>query len=188
MSQSEEQARAALRRRQGTGARYDAASAPSQDLRLARRGTAFFARRLNDLADADFRASSAIEGWSRAMVIAYVGLHARLMAEAIEQMQSADNRLEPDPVDVLRARTLSPSALRHLAQHSAKHLDVTWRDLPDAGWTNRALKVACYPLVQTPRLRAEVVWHAGHLLVPGGRLSYIPEAIRATTPFAQVTR
>lgn len=49
-------AREALKARQGKGARYDAPNAPAEDLLLARRGTAHFARKLMELPDAELYA------------------------------------------------------------------------------------------------------------------------------------
>ena len=65
MNQTLEEARAALRELQGRGARYDAAAAPARELDWARRGTAYFARLLNNLSDEDLDAPSALPGVSR---------------------------------------------------------------------------------------------------------------------------
>ena len=52
----------ALRQRQGAGARYDAPNAPHDDLLLARRGAAYFARQLNRLDDTALDAPSLVQG------------------------------------------------------------------------------------------------------------------------------
>jgi maleylpyruvate isomerase len=82
-------ARAALRLRQGVGARYDAASAPAEDLLLARRGTAYFARRLAALDDGALDGSAARGGVSRRWVIAQLGYHARDMAQRVASGRGA---------------------------------------------------------------------------------------------------
>lgn len=183
MTTGEDAAKAALRKRQGEGARYDAPSAPAEALLQARRGTAYFARKLNELADADFNGPTAREGWSRAMLVAFVGLQARSLALAIEGLREGTSAALhlPTEEDLIRARTLSPMALRHLFQHAAKHLDVEWRDLSEDGWL---ANLGPIPVAGTPAARAEVVWHAGRLLVPGGRLSDLPAPIRNTIPIA----
>ncbi len=76
--------RAALRLRQGRGARYDAPVAPTHDLLLARRGTAYFARKLNELSDAQLDGSSLCRGRARRHVVAHVAYHARSLAQLIE--------------------------------------------------------------------------------------------------------
>jgi maleylpyruvate isomerase len=65
IDQGEEEARALLRERQGAGARYDSPIAPARDLLWARRGTAYFARKLNELSDSELDAPSRVAGWSR---------------------------------------------------------------------------------------------------------------------------
>ncbi|MCO6188517.1 maleylpyruvate isomerase N-terminal domain-containing protein [Rhizobium sp. L1K21] len=167
MIESDERARLALRARQGAGARYDAKDAPAETLLLARRGTAYFARKLNELPDGEFVLPSGRDGWTRAMLIAYVGLHARALASMIEAARTANNAVPlvfPAERDLQRIRTLSPTALRHLFDHSAKHLDVEWRDLSDAGWNCKCTMPGQMALSETPLKRAQVLWNAGALI------------------------
>ena len=185
MTSTEEAARAELQARQGAGARYDSTAAPADALLLARRGTAYFARKLNEVPDNAFRAPSGQQGWSRAMIVGYVGFHARALAAVIEGVRTG-LQVEftlPAIDDITRARTLSPAALRHLFHHAAKHLDVEWRDLSDAGWQQSRGGVV---IADTPLERACTVWHSGVILNPGGQMSDIPEAIRGTSPFANM--
>ncbi|MDN3722663.1 maleylpyruvate isomerase N-terminal domain-containing protein [Roseibium salinum] len=98
MSDTLEEARAALKLRQGSGARYDAAGAPARSLDWARRGTAYFARLLNDLSDAELDAPSALPGQSRRHVIARVGYQARLLGEAIAWVR--EGKEGPFPKDL----------------------------------------------------------------------------------------
>ncbi len=175
-----EDARAALRARQGAGARYDDAAAPADVLLLARQGTAFFARLLNDLPDAHFAAPSARPGWSRARLISHIGYHARALALKIEahRVGCADALADfTDESTVSRAATLSPEALRHLFQHSSKHLDVEWRDLDAAGWTTADIRA-------TPSERACEVWQAGILLGTSAQPATLPRMVRGCRPRA----
>ena len=79
-----DQARAELRARQGRGARYDAPEAPAAALALARSGTAYFARKLNALSDADLYQPSQIPGQIRAHLICAVAYQARALARQAE--------------------------------------------------------------------------------------------------------
>ena len=85
MSDPLEAARAALRERQGSGARHDAANAPHRELDWARRGTAYFARMLNGLSDADLDGPSAVPGSLRRVVVAHAGYHARALSEVVSR-------------------------------------------------------------------------------------------------------
>jgi hypothetical protein len=80
----EEEAFSHLRVRQGSGARYDADGAPALELTLARRGTAYFARLLNNLRDAELYQPSAVPGWNRAHVVAAVAYHAKDITRIVE--------------------------------------------------------------------------------------------------------
>jgi maleylpyruvate isomerase len=53
-------------------------------LLTARRGTAFFARKLSELPYDDLDADSLLPGWSRRHVIAHVGYNARAVARLVE--------------------------------------------------------------------------------------------------------
>src|SRR5690625_2550856 len=79
-----EEAREALRVRQGAGARYDSPNAPARDLAWARGGTAYFARKLNELTDAELFRPSLLPGWTRAALIAHVGYNARALTRLCE--------------------------------------------------------------------------------------------------------
>ena len=137
MSDSLEAERAALRARLGAGARYDAPSAPAEDLVLARRGTAYFARKLNELTDRELDAPSLVPGWTRRHLVAHVGYHARALTRladwgrtGIETPMHASAAERDAEIDL--GVTLPAQALRHLFTHSAVHLNVVWRDLEDA--------------------------------------------------------
>lgn len=127
-------AKEALRRRQGAGARYDAAEAPHDALLQARRATARFARCLNHLADADLDAVVRRPAWTRRHVIAHVGYEARLLAALFRDAAQGRPAVAQPLPDIARAATLPARALRHLCDHTAIHLDVEWRDLPGPLW------------------------------------------------------
>lgn len=186
MSDPLDAARAALRARQGAGARYDAANAPAADLALARGATAYFARILNGIDDRALAAP--VGGVTRAHVVAGVGLAARAQAEilaSVRQGQAEGGRLPvhaaADPDAVVLGATLPPEALRNLIFHSTVHLDVEWRDLPDAAWDARVADAAGTEIVirDLPRMRAVSLWTAALDLRAGARLADVPAELRA---------
>lgn len=158
-----EAARAGLRLRQGLGARYDAAGAPARDLDWARRGTAYFARKLNELSDADLSAPSRVPGWSRRHVIACTAYHARMLTRITTGARTglpAPAYAAPGQrmAEIADGATLPAGALRHLADHAAVHLNVEWRDLPAEAW-DRPLPFAGVPTARaTALIRARQVW------------------------------
>lgn len=186
MSDPLDAARVALRARQGAGARYDAANAPAADLALARGATAYFARLLNGIDDKALTAPAG--GATRAHVVAGVGLAARAQAEilaSVRQGQAEGGRLPlhaaADPDAVILGATLPPGALRNLIFHSTVHLDVEWRDLPDAAWDGRVIDAVGAEIVirDLPRARAVSLWAAALDLRAGARLADVPAELRA---------
>lgn len=181
MSQTLEEARIALRERQGSGARHDAALAPAQTLDWARRGTAYFARLLNDLSDRALDEASAVDGFSRRRLVAYVGYHARLLSEFVAWGRAGEPGPFPRIFDVaaedLEFGITQPSrALRYLFDHSAVHLNVEWRDLSNDDW-DRAVTDASgqvIPLRATPLMRARTLWLLAVDLKSGGRFADMP--------------
>ena len=68
-------------------ARHDQTQDPAllAVLLQARRGTAFFARKLNELPDAaELDGGTLLSGWTRRHVVAHVGYNARAIAQLIE--------------------------------------------------------------------------------------------------------
>lgn len=179
-------ARAALRERLGAGARYDSATAPARELLWARRGTAYFARKLNELTDAELVAPSLVPGWERRHVIAHVGYHARALTRIVEAarlgstteaMPDQDGQME----DVDFGATLPAHALRYLFKHSEVHLNVEWRDLSDEAW-NASVRTSdgTSSLVRdTPLIRAREIWIRALDLDSGGSRLDLPQEIRA---------
>ncbi|MFC3614850.1 maleylpyruvate isomerase N-terminal domain-containing protein [Lutimaribacter marinistellae] len=172
-------AQSALRARQGSGARYDSPLAPHDDLLLARRGTAYFLRMLARLPDAGLAEPSLRPGWSRRRLIAEVSCSARSLAIGLKSLREPLCPEEADwQPDAQSAATLPAHALRYFFTHSAKHLDVEWRDLPDGTW-ERELAVAgqTIPARLSPRLRAAEIWQAALDLDAGGRAADLPAAL-----------
>ncbi|WP_417278062.1 maleylpyruvate isomerase N-terminal domain-containing protein [Celeribacter sp.] len=173
-------AREALKERLGKGARFDAPNAPTEDLLLARRGTAYFARKLMELSDDDLYAPSAISGLTRAHIIVRVSYEARYQALALEALDKGEALELPEELPSLDlAATLPARALRHLFQHSEVHLNVCWRDLSEAQW-DAALALAGGTLT-TPRalplMRAKGIWQGALDLGNGARLKDVPKAL-----------
>lgn len=180
-----EEAQARLRERLGKGARYDAPAAPHRELSWARRGTAYFARKLNELADRELDAPSRVPGWSRRHVIAHIGYQARKLSRLVEAARKglpAESLPESEPTieDVAFGATLPAYALRHLFAHAAVHLNVEWRDLHDAGWdaTVRSIGGQSVRVRETPLLRAREIWRMAIALDNGGRQADCPEDLR----------
>jgi len=173
-------ARAALRARQGAGARYDADAAPADDLLLARRGAAFFARKLNEVHDVEFADPSRIAGRSRAHIAADVSFRARTMAIALKGMREGLTAEEEGwRPDLSLAVTLPVRAIRNLYYHSDVHLNVELRDLSDAHWQEDVkLGGAKVPVRDLPRLRARHVWLGALALGNGARPADLPAVFR----------
>ncbi|WP_448955213.1 maleylpyruvate isomerase N-terminal domain-containing protein [Labrys neptuniae] len=179
-------ARRALQERQGLGARYDAPEAPAEDLRLARLGTAYFARKLGELSDAALYAPSRVSGWSRAHVICDIAYQARAISRQVEAA-TAGEAIPPfydgeagRIGDIELGATLPARALRHLFDHAAVHLNVVWRDLPGAGWDIVAgdAQGQTRSLHVTAMERARRLWRGALELDNGARLRDLPPEFR----------
>lgn len=167
-------------------ARHDLTADPRvrADLLEARRATAFFARKLAELSDADLGAPTRLEGWSRRHLVAHVGYNAR----ALCRLALWANSGEPHPMyaspvardrEISRGATLQAHALRHLFEHSAVSLDVEWRDSPDSAWRApvRTATGREVPFSETVWMRLRELWLHAIDLDNGARWSDIPEAI-----------
>jgi len=167
-------------------ARQDLATDPAllAELLTVRRGTAFFGRKLNELADAELDSPSLLPGWTRAHVIAHVGYNARALARLMEW---ANTGIETPMYESPQARneeieygaTLPPAALRHLYEHSAIHLNVEWRDTPPAAWA-REVKTAqgrTVPAAETVWMRMREVWIHAVDLDNGAGFADIPASV-----------
>jgi maleylpyruvate isomerase len=151
----------------GVPARHDQVDDPAlaEALLTARRGTAYFTRKLGELTDEQFTAPSLLPGWSRAHVIAHVGYNARALTRLLEWASTGiETPMYAGPEqraqEIEDGATLTPAALRHLVTHSAVHLNVEWRDLPADRWTApvRTAQGRTVPVAETAWLRTREVW------------------------------
>jgi uncharacterized protein (TIGR03083 family) len=172
-------------------ARTDQTTDPAllQSLLQARRGTAFFARKLNELSDAELDAGTLLPGWTRRHVVAHVGYNARAIARLIEWAATGvETPMYSSPEarnhEIEFGATLSPIALRHLFDHSAVHLNVEWRDLPADAWHHK-VKTAqgrTVPAEETAWMRTREVWMHAVDLDNGATFTDIPVTRPGTPP------
>ncbi|MEO3854239.1 maleylpyruvate isomerase family mycothiol-dependent enzyme [Acrocarpospora sp. B8E8] len=166
------------------GARVDRTSDPAilANLLLARRGTAYFLRKLRELPDGEFGGDSLLAGWTRSHVIAHVGYNARALSRLVNWAATGvQTPMYASPADrdheIEFGATLSPNALRNLAEHSAVHLNVEWRDLAPSRWSQqvRTIRGRAVPATETAWMRAREVWLHAIDLDNGGRFEELPE-------------
>ena len=167
-------------------ARHDQATDPVllDGLLQARRGTAFFARKLTELPDAELDGDSLLPGWSRRHVVAHVGYNARAVARLVEWAATGVETPMYPSVEVRNheidfGATLSPIALRNLFDHSAVHLNVEWRDLPADAWHHK-VKTAqgrTVPAEETVWMRTREVWLHAVDLDNGATFKDIPAPV-----------
>ncbi|WP_418591480.1 hypothetical protein [Ponticoccus sp. (in: a-proteobacteria)] len=158
--------RAALRARQGAGARYDAPEAPADALLRMRRGNAAVARLIDALPD------SALSG-QIAETIATLGYHARACTRLLAGQPMWESAAQRDAEQALGA-TLPPRALRALFAHTARHLDVDMRDLPGPAWSDLLPDGTATQTL--PDRHARLLWRASLSL--GGRARDMPALYR----------
>jgi len=168
-------------------ARHDLVVDPrlAASLLTARRGTAYFSRKLAELSDDDFDAPSLLPGWSRRHIIAHVGYNARALTRLIEwaatgietpMYGSPEQRAQ----EIADGATLKSIALRHLVSHSNVHLNVEWRDLAESAWQAevRTAQGRTVPASETPWMRSREVWiHAVDLNNGGSFRDFPPEVV-----------
>lgn len=158
-----------------------------QRLVWARRGTAYFARKLNELSDTEFDDPTSLDGWSRRHLVAHVGYNARAIARLVDWAATGvENPMYASPQarsqEIEEGATLNTTALRTLAEHAAVHLNVCWRDLPLAQWANevRTAQGRTVPVAETPWMRAREVWiHAVDLGNGGSFTDFPPDFVDA---------
>ena len=153
-------------------------------LLLARRGTAFFARKLNQLPDAGLDGCSLLPDWTRRHVVAHVGYNARAIARLVEWARTG---IETPMYESIGARdaeisfgaTLSPIALRNLFDHSAVHLNVEWRDLDPSSWLAGVKTIQGREILvsETVWMRTREVWLHAIDLDNGASFSQVPAPV-----------
>ncbi|WP_277207560.1 maleylpyruvate isomerase family mycothiol-dependent enzyme [Isoptericola croceus] len=164
-------------------ARTDRATDPDllAGLLLARRGQAYFSRKLSELPNARLDAPSLVPGWTRRHVVAHVGLNARALTRLTEWAGTGVETpmyASPDQRDqeIEFAATLPARALRNLSAHAAVHLDVEWRDLPGEAWRApvRTALGRVVPASETVWMRTREVWVHAVDLDNGGSFADFP--------------
>ncbi|MBT2548763.1 maleylpyruvate isomerase family mycothiol-dependent enzyme [Arthrobacter sp. ISL-65] len=166
--------------------RHDLATDPGlqEELLQARRGTAFFARKLNELSDGELDGGSLLPDWTRRHVVAHVGYNARAIARLVEWAATGvETPMYPSVAvrdhEINFGATLSPIALRNLFDHSAVHLSVEWRDLPDRDWANevKTIQGRTVPASETVWMRTREVWIHAVDLGNGASFADIPAPV-----------
>lgn len=164
-------------------ARADQATDPAvrAGLLLARRGQAYFSRTLNELRNDELDAPSLLPGWTRRHVVAHVGLNARALTRLTHWAATGEETpMYPSPeardAEIEFAATLPARALRTLSAHAAVHLNVEWRDLPDAAWRAevRTAQGRVVPASETIWMRTREVWVHAVDLDHGGSYDHFP--------------
>lgn len=150
-------------------------------LMVARRGQAYFSRKLNELRDVDFDAPSLLPGWSRRHIVAHVGYNARANARLVEWAATGiETPMYDSPSqrqdEIEFGATLPVEALRNLSAHAAVHLNVEWRDLPEARWAFPIVTAQgrTAPVRETVWMRTREVWLHAVDLDNGGSVSDFP--------------
>jgi len=152
------------------------------DLLVARRGQAYFSRKLNELSDDELALPSCLPGWTRRHVIAHVGLNARALTHLTEWAASGiETPMYGHPgereADIELASTLPAQALRNLSDHAAIHLNVEWRDLEPESWNSlvRTGQGRVVPASETVWMRTREVWIHSVDLGNGASFSDFPD-------------
>jgi maleylpyruvate isomerase len=156
----------------------------AERLLIARRGTDYFARRLDELSDADLEHDSMLPDWTRRHVVAHLGYNAdalcRLLdwaATGIETPMYAS--VEARAAEIADGATASPAALRNQFERGVARLNEKWRDLPDAAWDAmvRNSQGQAIPAAATVWMRVREVWIHAVDLNAGARFADFPEAV-----------
>lgn len=167
-------------------ARIDQVTDPriQADLRLARRGTAYFSRKLAELPESELNGDSLLPGWTRRHVVAHVGYSARALTRLVEGVRTGSagqmyvSRADRDE-EISFGATLPSNALQNLHAHAAVHLDVEWRDLPDDHW-QRPVTTATgrrVPVAETVWMRTRLIWVHAVDLDNGGSFDDLPNEV-----------
>lgn len=165
---------------------HDLTTDPALQAQLlqARRGTAFFARKLTELSDLDLDGASLLPGWTRRHVVAHIGYNARAIARLVEWARTGVEAPMYESVavrnhEIDHGATLSPIALRNLYDHSAAHLNVEWRGLPEDAWGHqvRTIQGREVPASETVWMRTREIWVHAVDLANGASFQDIPAEV-----------
>jgi maleylpyruvate isomerase len=116
--------------------------------------------------------------------VAHVGYNARAIARLVEWAGTGvETPMYPSVAvrdhEIEFGATLSPIALRNLFDHSAVHLSVEWRDLPERDWANevKTIQGRTVPATETVWMRTREVWIHAVDLANGATFADIPERV-----------
>ena len=153
-------------------------------LLIARRGLAYFSRKVNELKFSEWDEPSLLPGWSRRALIAHVGLNARANRRLVEWAETGietpmyDNPTQrEDEIDFYA--TLNTQAILNLHWHAAVDLDVAWRDLPNEKWNHeiRTAQGRLVPVSETLWMRIREVWIHAVDIDNGGDVNDFPKLV-----------
>lgn len=156
----------------------------SDRLLLTRRGTAFFAQRLAELADDELDGDTLLDGWTRKHLLAHVGYNAAALCRLLDwaatgvetpMYESAEQRGQ----EIKEGATQSAAALRNLFDHTVARLDEKWRHLPESGWDAevRTAQGRSVPASETVWMRTREVWIHAVDLDNGARFIDLPNIV-----------
>jgi maleylpyruvate isomerase len=156
----------------------------TERLLIVRRGTAYFAQRLAELADADLNSHTRLDGWTRKHLVAHVGYNAaalcRLLdwaATGVETPIYASRQQRAQEIN--ECATLNGAVLRNLFDHTVARLDDKWRHPPASAWQApvRTAQGRLVPAAETAWMRAREVWI--HAVDPdtGARFGGFPDVL-----------
>ena len=156
-------------------------SGVTDDLRLVRQGTAFFAKSLDELPDDEFVLPSLLPGWKRSHVIAHVGYNALALRNLMGWAATGTERPmyetpEARDLEIERGSALSPHELRTLYRQSAAELDAAWAAMTATTWNSevRVRSGRMIPASKTLWMRSREVWLHTVDLNSGVRFSDLP--------------
>ncbi len=154
------------------------------DMLLARRGQAYYSRRLDDLADDEFDAPSLLPGWSRRTLSAHVGLNARALCNLTTWARTGVetpmySSAEQRERDIEAASGWPVEAIRDFNRHAAGELDQQWEDLPARAWNQqvRTAQGRLVPASVTVWMRTREVWLHAVDLNNGGDVEHFPHEL-----------
>ncbi len=153
-------------------------------LLIARRGTAYFAGRLGELADDELDQPSMLPGWSRRHLIAHVGYNAAALCRLLDWAATGvETPMYGSPqqrtAEIDEGATLSAASLRNLFVHTVARLNGKWRNLPESAWRAqvRTAQGRIISAEETAWMRTREVWIHAVDLDNGARFGDFPVVV-----------
>jgi maleylpyruvate isomerase len=130
---------------------------------LADRGQEFFAARVSGLSDEQWAGPSGLPGWSRAHVVAHVGLNAYALAKlASWATTGVETRAYSSPAqrdaDIDAYSTRSPAELRSFTDQGIEHITMAWEAVSNWSFPVQLRQGTPLPVSETVWLRAREAW------------------------------